>query len=367
MEDFTLSEEQVMLRDGARRFLDEQCPTDRVRQIMETDRGYDEDLWRKLSEQGWPAMHIPEEFGGAGFTFAETAILQQEMGRALAPVPYLSSAVLAAEAVLAAGSEEQKKARLPGLAAGSAIASVAIAEPGSGWDEGGVTAHATLSADGFQLSGTKSYVTAGHVADWLVVAARLDGAVRLFIVTGADTDATRVVTLDSTRPVATVDLTGAPGELLEASSWETVERLYQVAAVALAAEQVGGLERVLEMAVDYAKERKQFGRAIGSFQAVKHMCADMLVSLESARSAAAYAAVAISTGSEDARAAAALAKSYCSEAYFKAAGDNIQVHGGIGFTWEHDAHLYFKRAKSTELLFGSPAFHRERLAATVGL
>ncbi|NNE97327.1 MAG: acyl-CoA/acyl-ACP dehydrogenase [Acidimicrobiales bacterium] len=367
MEDFTLSEEQVMLRDGARQFLEEQCSTDRVREVMETDRGYDEDLWKKLSEQGWPAMHIPEEFGGAGFTFAETAILQQEMGRVLAPVPYLSSAILAAEAVLAAGSAEQKGARLPELAAGSKIATVAIAEPGSGWDEAGVAAVATPSGEGFHLSGTKAYVTAGHVADWLVVAARLDGAVRLFLVAGDDIAASKVVTLDSTRPVSTVDLAGAPGELLEASSWPTVERIYQVGAVALAAEQVGGLERVLEMAVEYAKERKQFGRAIGSFQAVKHMCADMLVALESARSAAAYAALAIATGSDDARTAAALAKSFCSEAYFTAAGDNIQVHGGIGFTWEHDAHLYFKRAKSTELLFGSPAFHRERLAAEVGL
>ena len=365
--DFTYSDEQVMLREGARRFLGEQCEIDRVREIVETDTGSDAALWGGIAEQGWQAMHIPEEYGGAGFSYAETAILLQEMGRVLAPVPYLSSAVLASEAILAGGSEQQKQQWLPALAAGEAIGTIAIAEPGGGWDESSVAAVAEVSGDGYALTGAKSFVTAGHVADVVIVAARLDDAVGLFIVEQANFAATKLVTLDTTRTQATLDLSAAPAERLGEANWAVVDRVYEVARVMIAAEQVGGLERVLEMAVQYAQERKQFGRAIGSFQAVKHLCADMLVGLESARSAAGYASWALATGSDELTVAAPLAKAYSSEAFFKAAGDSIQIHGGIGFTWEHDAHLYFKRAKSDELLFGSPAQQRAVLADRIGL
>jgi alkylation response protein AidB-like acyl-CoA dehydrogenase len=312
-------------------------------------------------------MHIPEEYGGAGFSYAETTILLHEMGRVLAPVPYLSSAVLAAEALLAGGSEEQKAQWLPALAAGEAIGTVAIAEPGGGWEESSVSTVAEVSGDGYALTGTKSFVTAGHIADTVIVAASLDNRVGLFLVERAAVSATKLVTLDTTRTQATLELSAAPAVRLGDAGWEVVERVFDVARVALAAEQVGGLERVLEMAVQYAQERKQFGRAIGSFQAVKHLCADMLVALESARSAAGFATWALAAGSDELTMAAPLAKAYCSEAFFKAAGDNIQIHGGIGFTWEHDAHLYFKRAKSTELLFGSPAQQRAVLADRIGL
>jgi alkylation response protein AidB-like acyl-CoA dehydrogenase len=205
------------------------------------------------------------------------------------------------------------------------------------------------------------------VADLLIVAARLEGEVGLFVVAGEAAASTKLVTLDTTRTQATIELAESTAVRLGTAGWDVVERVYDVARTALAIETVGGLERVLEMAVSYAKERKQFGRAIGSFQAVKHLCADMLVALESARSAAGYAVWALATGSDELAVAAPLAKSYCSGAYFQAAGDNIQIHGGIGFTWEHDAHLYFKRAKSTELLFGSPARQRAVLADRVGL
>ena len=364
--DFTYSDEQVMLREGARRFLAEKCSLARVREIVETDSGYDAELWRALCEQGWTAMAIPEEYGGAGFTYSETAILIHEMGRVLAPVPFLSS-VLAAEAVLAGGTDEQKAEWLPALASGDVIGTLAVAEPSGDWSEASVAAMATPEGDGYSITGTKSFVTAGHVADVLIVAARIDDSVGLFVVAADQASSTKLVTLDTTRTQATVELVDASAVRLGNSGWDVVERVFQVAAIALAAEQVGGLERTLEMAVEYAKERKQFGRAIGSFQAVKHLCADMLVSLESARSAAGYAVWALATNSDEVAMAAPLAKSYCSEAYFKATGDNIQIHGGIGFTWEHDAHLYFKRAKSTELLFGSPAQQRRELADQIGL
>ncbi|MBT8192804.1 MAG: acyl-CoA/acyl-ACP dehydrogenase [Acidimicrobiia bacterium] len=364
--DFTYSEEQEMLREGARRFLADKSPLDRVREIVETTDGYDAELWGAIGEQGWTAMHIPEHYGGAGFSYAETAILLHEMGRVLAPVPFLSS-LLAAEAILAGGDDAQKAEWLPKLASGEIIGTVAVAEPAGDWDEASVAVAASRDGDGFSLTGTKSFVTAGHVADLLVVAARLEGEVALFLVGGDAVSATKLVTLDTTRSQATVELAGAAAVRLGAAGWDVVERVYRVAGTALSSEQVGGLERTLEMAVEYAKDRKQFGRAIGSFQAIKHLCADMLVSLESARSASGYAVWALATGSEELAVAAPLAKAYCSEAYFKSAGDNIQIHGGIGFTWEHDAHLYFKRAKSTELLFGSPQRQRRELADRVGI
>ncbi len=365
--DFTISEERRMLREGARRFLEESSPTERVREVSETDDGYDRELWEATAAQGWQGMHIPEEWGGAGFSFEETSVLLQEMGRVLAPVPYLSSSVLAAAALLSGGTDEQRKEWLGAIASGEIIATVAIAEPGGGWDAASVHAIASPQGSGFTLDGIKSYVTAGHVADLLLVAAREGGAAGLYLVRGADVGAEKLVTLDTTRPQATIRLDSAPAERLGDGGWKAVEHVYDMARVALASEQVGGAERVLDMAVGYAKDRKQFGRAIGSFQAIKHMCADMLVELEAARSAAAYAAWTVANSPENFSEAALLAKAYCSEAFFRGAANNIQIHGGIGFTWEHDAHLYFKRAKSTELLFGSPADHRGLLADRLGL
>lgn len=365
--DFTISEERQMLREGARRFLEESSPSERVREVAESHDGYDRELWSSMAAQGWQGMHIPEQWGGAGFTFEETAILMHEMGRALAPVPYLSSSVLAVAALLAGGTDEQKKEWLGGIAAGEVIATIAVAEPGGGWDAASVNTVATPNGSGFILDGAKSYVTAGQVADLVLVAARRGDEVGFYLAQGQDLAAEKLVTLDTTRTQATLTLDSVPAEQLGDGGWAPVEHMYDMGRVALACEQVGGAERVLEMAVAYAQERMQFGRAIGSFQAIKHMCADMLMDLESARSAAAYAAWAVENAPGDVGVAALLAKSYCSEGFFRSAANNIQIHGGIGFTWEHDAHLYFKRAKSTELLFGTPADLRAALADRLGL
>ena len=284
-----------MLREGARRFLEEHSPPERVRQVSESEDGYDRELWEAMATQGWQGMHIPEEWGGAGFTFQETAILLHEMGRVLAPVPYLSSSVLAAAALMVGGSDEQKKEWLGVIAAGEIVATVAIAEPGGGWDQPSIKSVASPGGSGFTLDGTKSYVTAGHTADMVLVAAGNGDGVGFFLVRGADVQAEKLVTLDSTRPQAIIELSSVPAQRLGEGGWDTVEHVYDLARVALAAEQVGGAERVLEMAVAYAKDRMQFGRAIGSFQAIKHMCADMLMELEAARSAASYAAWTVAT------------------------------------------------------------------------
>lgn len=377
---FALSEEQEMLRMTSRRFLDERAGSDVVRNLMETAAGFDAALWQEIAAQGWQGMAIPEEYGGAGFTFMEQAILMEEMGRSLFPAPYLSSIVLGADLVLTAGTEEQKQTILPDVASGEIRLAVAHLESGGRWDATGVEMTATNEGGGFVLEGAKFFVIDGHTADSLIVVARTDPSssgtdgISLFLLP-ADTDgieSRRVETMDQTRKQAEITfaavrvpataMLGDPG-----SGWSSLQEMLQRAVVALAFEQVGGAQQCLDMSVEYAKARIQFGRPIGSFQAIKHKCADMLVAIESARSAAYYAGWAASVGDEDLAIAAPLAKSYCSEAYSHAAGENIQIHGGIGFTWEHDAHLFFKRAKTDELLFGTPADHRAALADALGL
>lgn len=377
--DFARTAEQEMLRETARRFLDDKAGLDVVRTLMETEEGFDERLWGDIATQGWQAMAIPEEYGGAGFSFMEVAILMEEMGRSLFPAPYLSSIVLGAGLVLEAGTDEQKASMLPGVAAGEMRLAVAHLEPMGEWDADGVAMLAARDGDDVVLDGTKAYVIDGHTAHTLIVVAREPGSTGeagiTLVVVPADTPgltATRVETLDQTRKQATVEFSGvrvpSSAVLGEAGAgWAPLARTLALASVALAFEQVGGAAACLDMAVDYAKQRIQFGRPIGSFQAIKFKCADMLVDLESARSAAYYAGWAASEGDPDLAIAAPLAQAHCSEAYFHCAAENIQVHGGIGFTWEHDAHLYFKRAKSDELMFGSPADHRAALAARLGL
>ena len=371
---FAFTEEQEELRRTARRWLEEKAPSALVRRLMVTEEGYDPGLWAEMAQLGWQAIAIPEEYGGAGFGFLEQAVLLEEMGRSLLPSPYFATTVMAAPLLLEAGSDQQRKRWLPGIAAGEVTATVAIAEAGGGWDSGGIEAVASRDGDGWVLEGTKSYVLDGHTADLLVVAATSDEGTSLFLVPGdaAGLERRRLETMDMTRKLAEVSLEGVrvPADAVLGASgegWEPLERMLQQAVVALAMEQVGGAQRCLEMAVDYAKQRIQFGRPIGSFQAVKHKCADMLVQVESAKSAAYYAAWAVAEANDEVALVAPLAKSYCSEAYFFCAAENIQIHGGIGFTWEHDAHLYFKRAKSSELLFGDPAQHREALAGRIGL
>jgi alkylation response protein AidB-like acyl-CoA dehydrogenase len=375
--DFALSDEQIMLRDTARRFLDEKAPSPLVRTVMETEAGYDPALWGEIGRQGWQAVTIPEDFGGAGFSFVEQALLMEEMGRTLFPSPYLSSVVLGADLVLGAGTEQQKADLLPGVASGEVRLAVAHLEPSARWDPGGIAMVAARNGGDVILDGTKAFVLDGHTADVLLVAAReTKGHEGISIIAvPADTPGVarrRLETMDMTRPqaeivfdgvrVPTSAILGEPG-----SGWGPLAATLDRAVVALAYEQVGGAQRCLDMAVEYAKTRIQFGRPIGSFQAVKHRCADMLVTVESARSAAYYAGWVVASGDDELSIVAPLVKSYCSEAYFFCAAENIQVHGGIGFTWEHDAHLYFKRAKTDELLFGTPAEHRRVLAERLGL
>jgi alkylation response protein AidB-like acyl-CoA dehydrogenase len=371
---FAFSEEQEFLRETARRFLEEKCSTEIVRQAMIATEGFDESQWSELATMGWQAMAIPEEYGGAGFSFLELFVLMEEMGRALMPGPFLSSVILAANVVLYSGSEEQKQSLLPTIASGEMTATLAFTEPSGKWDESGIFATASREEDEWVISGTKSFVLDGHTADTLLVVVRTDAGISILHVpssTGGIT-ATLQDTMDQTRKMAEIRFDGVrvPRSALigrDGAGWATIEYVLRLGAVALAAEQVGGAQKVLEMAVSYAKVRTQFGRPIGSFQAIKHKCVDMLVGIESAKSAAYYAGWAASEGNDELPIVAPLAKSYCSEVYFSAAAENIQIHGGIGFTWEHDAHLYFKRAKSSELLFGDAVHHRAMLADAIGI
>ena len=372
---FSFTTEQEELRRYTRQWLDENCPLETVRMLMDTERGYDDGHWAAIAEMGWLGMAIPTEWGGAGFTFLELFVLLEEQGRSLFCAPFLSTVVMAAGVVEEAGDDRQKKEILSAIASGELIAAVAFTEPNGRWEAEGVTTKARpRPGGGWTLNGTKSFVLDGHVADLLVVAAGADQGVSLFLVPAGTEGVARgrLETMDQTRKQAEITLTDvhlASDALLgpEGGGWPILERMLERAAVALSAEQVGGAQACLEMAVSYAKVRKQFGRPIGSFQAIKHKCADMLAQVESARSAAYYAGWALSEDNEERPLMASLAKSYCSESYFFSAAENIQIHGGIGFTWEHNAHLYFKRAKSSELLFGDPSFHREKIAVHLGL
>jgi alkylation response protein AidB-like acyl-CoA dehydrogenase len=369
---FTFTDEQEELRGSVRRFLAEKSSSAAVRRLMESDESRDLAVWKQMAEQlGLQGLAIPEEHGGLGYGPVELGIVLEEMGRVLLVAPYLSSVALAAQALTASGDAEAMTRYLPGIADGSTTATLAVAEESGSWDLDAVQATAEQSAGSWVVTGTKMFVIDGDTADLLLVVARAGDGLGLFAIDagGAGVTRSRLDSLDLTRPLARVELVGTAGQRVGGPGDATrlLEHVHDLVVVALAAEQVGGAQRCLDMAVDYAKVRVQFGRPIGSFQAIKHKCADMLLEVESARSAAYYASSVVGSGSPEASIAASLAKSYCSEAYTHAAKENIQVHGGIGFTWEHDAHLYLKRAKSSELLFGSPARHRERLADLVGI
>jgi alkylation response protein AidB-like acyl-CoA dehydrogenase len=369
---FAFSEEQEQLREAVRRFLEDKSPETEVRRMMETTEGYDPAVWDQMASQlGLQGLTIPEEFGGSGFTYVELIVVLEEMGRALLCAPYFASVALAANLLLVSGDDAAKKDFLPGIADGSTIATVALAEASGRWDEEGVTLAASGSGDSWTLTGEKLYVLDGHTADLILVAARTPAGVSVFSVDkdASGFSATPLSTMDQTRKQARLTFDSTPARLIgvDGAGWAAVSKMLDLAAVALAAEQVGGAQKVLEMAVEYAKVRVQFGRPIGSFQAIKHKCADMLLEVESAKSAAYYAGWAAAEDNDELPVVASLAKSYCSEAYFHATAENIQIHGGIGFTWEHPAHLYFKRAKSSELLFGDPTYHRELLAQRIGI
>jgi alkylation response protein AidB-like acyl-CoA dehydrogenase len=374
---FAFSEEQDQLRDAVRRFLEAKSPSSEVRRLMETTEGYDPAVWSQMAnELGLQSIHIPEEYGGQGFTFVELAIVLEEMGRVLLCAPYFSTVVLAADAIMNAATDAQKGELLPGIASGDTIATLAFTEPSGKWDASGIEMVASGSGDSATLTGTKMFVIDGHTANLIIVAARREGTsgedgISFFAVDGDASGLTRtpLATMDQTRKQARLDFENVPARPLgePGSGWPALSKTLDQAAVGLANEMVGGAQKVLEMSVEYAKVRVQFGRPIGSFQAIKHKCADMLLEVESAKSAAYYAAWAAAEDNEELPVAASLAKAYCSDAYFHAAAENIQIHGGIGFTWEHDAHLYFKRAKSSEILLGDATYHRELLAQRIGI
>jgi alkylation response protein AidB-like acyl-CoA dehydrogenase len=328
---------------------------------------YDRDLWTVLAQQvGLHGLAVPEEFGGAGYGPVELAVVFEEMGAVLLSSPFFASVGLVATILQGAGDRAVCADYLPGIASGAAVGAFAFLEQGGRWDESEIRLAATRTDGGWQLTGQKRYVVHGCAADFLVVAARTEAGVSLFLV---ETDAPGVDrepldVLDPTRPQASVTLAGAPARLIGAQGggWAVLRRAFDLAAIYLACEQVGGAARCLDISVEYAKSRVQFGRPIGSFQAIKHKCADMLVTVELARSAALSAATAAADERPDAPVLASLAKAVCSEGFVRCATETIQIHGGIGFTWEHPAHLYYKRARSGEVLLGSPGYHRELLA-----
>ncbi|MFI6060653.1 acyl-CoA dehydrogenase family protein [Streptomyces sp. NPDC051286] len=352
-----LTEEQEELRSA-------------VRAVLGRHAG--EAAWRPLTEQiGVAGLAVPEEYGGAGCGAKEVHVVVEELGRELSPVPYLGSAVLVVQAVLASGDAAACGRLLPELASGATVGTLAWAERGS-WDPSAVRAEATPGPGGrWRITGIKEHVLDGAEAEVLLVAARSGAGVSLFEVPGDGTgvDRAATVTMDSTRTQARVVLTEAEGRLVgtEGEGDRVLAHVLDLACTALAAEQVGAASRCLELTLAYAEERVQFGRPIGSFQAVKHRLADAYVLVESARSAALGASFAAAAGDPELTRRAAAAKSACSETFSAVAGEMIQLHGGIGITWEHDAHRYFKRAHGSAQLFGPPAWHRARLAADLGL
>ncbi|MDE0887686.1 MAG: acyl-CoA/acyl-ACP dehydrogenase [Myxococcota bacterium] len=378
--DFRFNEEQEELRSIARAFLAESSGSEQVRSAMESELGWSEELWTQLgSELGWASVQIPEAYGGLDLGYVELAALMEIAGEHLLCAPFFSSACLGANALLTAGSEAQKTEWLPGIAEGQCRATLAHAGPGGGPGCEAVTPIWKREGGEFILDGTHSFVVDGHSADLLIVAARREGSqgaegIGLFSVPGDAGGLERVAltTLDQTRRLARLDFTGVrvPESALLGGSDEAgaaLERTLQLSTIGLAAEQVGGAQRCLDMSVEYALEREQFGRPIGSFQSIKHKCADMMVAVEAARSAAYYAACVAAEGGDELPTCAALAAAECAEAYFRCAADAIQIHGGVGFTWEYDIHLHFKRAKAGETLLGEPSYHREFIAQEIGL
>jgi alkylation response protein AidB-like acyl-CoA dehydrogenase len=360
------------LRESVHAFVQARSPETEVRRLMEDPDGIDPAVWSQMARQlELQGMTIPERYGGGGFSLDAQAVVFEEMGAALMCSPYLST-VLGAEAIVASADEDACAEYLPGIASGQTRAALAVTEPDGIWRAHGFATTATEVGDGVaELEGEKNYVIDGHSADVLVVAAQGRRGPNLFLVDG---DAEGVVrapirTLDPTRKQARVRLRGARGRLIcdERATADVLARVLRHGAVAIAVEQVGGATACMNMSVQYAKDRVQFGRQIGSFQAVKHKCADMLRVTELARATAYEAAVAVANETDDADLAASVAKAYCSESYSWVAAETIQVHGGIGYTWEHPAHLYFRRARSSESLFGGPREHRERVLEQLGV
>ena len=377
---FGFNEEQELLRSTARKFFDNECSSETVRKLMDSPEGMTPDLWKKLAEQGWLGLIVPDEHGGMGLGIVDLVVLMEEMGRAVVPGPFFSTVLLGGLAILEGGTETQKKAWLPKLASGDARATLAWMEPTADLGARGITLPATAKGSGHVLNGTKLFVQDAHTADVLVVAARTatgktaeEGISLLLVPKGSPgLTVTLLPTMDQTRKLCEVtlkDVVVGPDALMGStgSGWAPLARVIDRATVGLCAEMCGGAQKVLDMTVEYAKIRQAFGRPIGSYQGVKHKAADMLVDVENSKSITYYAAWAMDEGVAEGPLAVSMAKAYVSDAYRRVSGAGIQLHGGIGFTWEHDLHLYFKRAKGSEFTFGDATWHRERVAQLVNL
>ena len=368
---FHFTEEQRQFRDVLRRFMAAASPTTEVRRLMDDERGFDQAVWRRMSgELGLPGLMVPERYGGSGFGLVELGLAMEEMGRVLLCAPYLASAVLAANALSRIGSEAQKQRWLPGIASGETLAALAFAEPGGEPGVESIAMPAIAVDGGHTLTGCKDTVVDGCNAELLLVAARTgagDGlaGLSLFAVAGEAPGVSRrrLQALDPTRQLARVEFDNAAAELLgeRNQAGPALAETLDVGAIALANEMAGGAQRLLEDTLEYIKLRMQFGRAVASFQAIKHRCAELLLQVELMKSAAYHAAQAADAQPEALAYEASLTKAAASEAYLHAAVEAIQLHGGIGFTWDQDTQLWYKRAKSSEVLLGDPAWHRERM------
>jgi alkylation response protein AidB-like acyl-CoA dehydrogenase len=382
--DFVFTEEQQMIRDTAESFLAEVSTSEAVRKAMASDTGFDEALWQQIcAEMYWQAIHIPEEFGGMGLGYVELVAMMEQMGRYLLCAPFYSTVCLGVNTLLLAASEEQKAQYLAAICEGSLTATLAYCGPRGGRSADAITATYREDGDSIVINGESSFVVDGMTAGLILVAARAEGSsgeegVSLFAVP-ADTaglERKNLPTLDQTRKMAALSFSelkiSAENRLGDAGNgWPVLDKALDLATIALAAEQMGGSQQLLDSTVDYTKERVQFNRPIASFQSIKHKAADMMLRVEAARSAVYYAACVAEEALQDGpladelAEAASIAKAYCSDAYFKNAGESMQMHGGVGFTWEYDVHLYFKRAKGSEHMLGNPSWHRERLAGVV--
>ena len=352
-----LNESQEILKESARKFFAGECPSAEVRRLMEKDTAFDANLWAKLAEQGYTGIIFPEEYGGVGLGIVELILLMEEAGRALLPGPFFSTVALAGSVLLAVASPDQKKKYLSAICRGEARATVAILESAASWEPSDVQ----MTAVNGRLKGEKLFVPDAAAADWIIVVAR--NSVFLVDPNASGVRIVPMLGMDLTRKMYSVQFDNAPAEKLGEAS--ELSRALDIATAALSAEMVGGMQRTLDITVEYAKTRKQFGKPIGMFQAVQHQCADMYLETESSRSAVYYAAWALEENSPDAASAVSIAKSYVSDASRTVGNRGIQVHGGMGFTWENDLHLYYRRAKASETALGDATLHRERLARLV--
>ncbi|HEX8089819.1 MAG TPA: acyl-CoA dehydrogenase family protein [Blastocatellia bacterium] len=367
--EFELNETQKLFKSSARELFAQECPPSLVREMIENNNPYSETLWGKLVEQGWAGLIFAEEFGGQGLGLVEMAVSFEEMGRALVPGAFLSSVALAGSLVERAGSDQQRAKYLRAICEGKARATVALLETSATWDAGRVSMSGVETPNGVRISGKKLFVPDAAAADYIIAAARLGPEIALGVVgrNSQGVTVTAMPSIDATRhlyEVAFDDVEVSAGDILATgeAARQALDYSIDVATLALSAEMVGGMQWVLDASVEYAKTRKQFGKPIGQFQAIQHHCANMLLMTESTRSAVYYAAWVMGNDVKQAPMAVSMAKAYASDAFREVGNLGIQVHGGIGFTWDESIHFYYKRAKASELMFGDATYHRERIA-----